>query len=44
MCHVVRLYNDVFIVVMSGDVVCCNVVCDTLVGVCRCLSQCVLSC
>ena len=30
---VVRLYNGVEIVVMSGKVACCNVVCDTLVGV-----------
>ena len=33
MCHVVRLYNVVDIVVMSGDVVCCSVVCVILVGV-----------
>ena len=26
-------YNVVDIVVMSGDMVCCSVVCDTLVGV-----------
>ena len=29
MCQVVRLYNAV----IPGDVVCCSVVCDTLVGV-----------
>ena len=33
MCHVVRLYSVVEIVVMSGDVACCSVVCGTLVGV-----------
>ena len=33
MCHVVRLYNDIDIVVMSCDMVCSNVMCDTLVGV-----------
>ena len=33
MCHVVRLYIVVEIIVMSGDVVCCSVVCDTLVDV-----------
>ena len=32
-CHVVRLYNVVEIVVMSSEVACCSVVCDTLVGV-----------
>ena len=32
-CQVVRLYNGVGIVVMSGDVVCCSVVCGTLMGV-----------
>ena len=32
-CHFVRLYNYVDIVVMSGDVDCCSVVCGTLVGV-----------
>ena len=31
-CQVVRLYNVVDIV-MSGEVVCCSVVCATLVGV-----------
>ena len=33
MYHVVRLFNVVDIVVMSGDVVCCSVVCGTLLGV-----------
>ena len=33
MCHVVRLYSVVEIVVMSGEVACCSVVCDTLVCV-----------
>ena len=33
MCQVVRLYNIVEIVVMSGEVACCSVVCRTLVGV-----------
>ena len=28
-----RLYSVVEIVVMSGEVVCCSVVCGTLVGV-----------
>ena len=32
-CQVVRLYNVVDIVVMSGDVVFCSVVCGILVGV-----------
>ena len=32
-CQVVRLYSVVEIVVMSGEVVCCSVVCCTLVGV-----------
>ena len=32
-CHVVRPYSVVEIVVMSGEVACCSVVCDTLVGV-----------
>ena len=32
-CQVVWLYNVVDIAVMSGDVVCCSVVCGTLVGV-----------
>ena len=32
MYQVVRLYNVVEIVVMSGDVACCSVVCGTLVG------------
>ena len=35
-CQVVRLYSVVEIVVMSGDVACCSVVCGTLVGS-RCL-------
>ena len=30
---VVWLYNGVHIVVMSGDVLCCSVVCGTQVGV-----------
>ena len=33
MCQVVRLYSVVEIVVMSGEVGCCSVVCGTLVGV-----------
>ena len=32
-CLVVPLYSVVEIVVMSGEVVCCSVVCGTLVGV-----------
>ena len=32
-CKVVQLYSVVEIVVMSGEVACCNVVCGTLVGV-----------
>ena len=32
-CQVVRLYRVVEIVVMPGDVACCSVMCDTLVGV-----------
>ena len=32
-CQVVRLYSVVKIVVMSGVVACCSVVCGTLVGV-----------
>ena len=32
-CHVVRLYCIVEIVVMSGEVACCSGVCGTLVGV-----------
>ena len=32
-CQLVRLYCDVEIVVMSGEVACCSVVCGTLVGV-----------
>ena len=32
-CPVVRLYSVVEIVVMSGEVACCSVVCGTLVGV-----------
>ena len=31
-CHVVRLYNVLDIVVMTGEVACCSVVCGTLVG------------
>ena len=31
--QVVRLYSVVEIVVMSGEVACCSVVCGTLVGV-----------
>ena len=33
MCQVVRLHNVVEIVVMSGEVACCSVVCISLVGV-----------
>ena len=33
MCQVVRLYNVVVIVLKSGEVACCSVVCGTLVGV-----------
>ena len=33
MCQIVRLYSVVEIVVMSGEVSCCSVVCGTLVGV-----------
>ena len=32
-CQVVQLYSMVEIVVMPGEVVCCSVVCGTLVGV-----------
>ena len=32
-CQVVRLYSIMEIVVMSGEVACCSVVCGTLVGV-----------
>ena len=32
-CQVVRLYSLVEIVVISGEVACCSVVCGTLVGV-----------
>ena len=32
-CQVVRLYSVVEIVVMSGKVACCSIVCGTLVGV-----------
>ena len=32
-CQVVRLYSVVEIVVMSGEVACCSVMCGTLVGV-----------
>ena len=32
-CQVVRLYSVVEIVVISGEVACCSVVCATLVGV-----------
>ena len=31
MCQVVRLYSVVEIVVISGEVACCSVVCGTLV-------------
>ena len=33
MCQVAHLYSVVEIVMMSGEVACCNVVCGTLVGV-----------
>ena len=33
MCQVVRLYSVVEIVVLSGEVACCSVVCGTLMGV-----------
>ena len=33
MYQIVRLYNVLEIVVMSGEVACCSVVCGTLVGV-----------
>ena len=33
MCQVERLYSVVEIVVVSGEVACCGVVCGTLVGV-----------
>ena len=33
MCQVVRPYSVVEIIVMSGEVACCSVVCGTLVGV-----------
>ena len=33
MCQVVRLYSVVEIVVKSGEVACCSVVCGTQVGV-----------
>ena len=33
MCQVVRLYSVVEIVVMSGEMTCCSVVCSTLVCV-----------
>ena len=33
MCKVVRPYSVVEIVVRSGEVACCSVVCDNLVGV-----------
>ena len=33
MCQVVRLYSVVEIVVMSGEMASCSVVCGTLVGV-----------
>ena len=33
MCQVVLPYSVVEIVVMSGEVACCSVVCGTLVGV-----------
>ena len=32
-CQVVRLFSVVEIVVMSGEVACCSVMCGTLVGV-----------
>ena len=32
-CQVVRLYSVVEIVVVSGEVACCNVVCGNLIGV-----------
>ena len=32
-CQVVRFYSVMEIVVMSGEVACCSVVCGTLVGV-----------
>ena len=32
-CQVVRLYSIVEIVVMSGEVACCSIVCGTLVDV-----------
>ena len=32
-CQFVRLYSVVVIVLMSGEVACCSVVCGTLVGV-----------
>ena len=32
-CQVVRLYSVVEIIVMSGEVACCSVVCGTLVSV-----------
>ena len=32
-CQVVRLYSVVEIVVMSGEVACCSIVCGTLVCV-----------
>ena len=32
-CQVARLHSIVKIVVMSGEVACCSVVCGTLVGV-----------
>ena len=32
-CHIVWLYSVLEIVLMSGEVACCSVVCDTLVGV-----------
>ena len=32
-CQVLRLYNVVEIVVMSGEMPCCSVVCGTLVSI-----------
>ena len=39
-CQVMRLYRIVDIVVMSGEVVCCSVVCGTLVGVSMFIMMC----
>ena len=46
MCQVLRLYSVVDIVVMSGDVVCCSVMCGTIVGVsvfCMCSEVLIMS-